>query len=180
MSTSTTIMQAAIEKAGMRIPPLKERVWLHLKEHPCLTVAALSRLFKTSEDTMRVTVRDMFLRDMLRVTKEPRKVNGGFKGTHERQILMYSVDSSMRTYELQSYGKRAAASKDKRFRVAAPAPVAPAPAPVKADPTKGDLQHASARPSVAAVAAPAKFDMESLTLGELRAIYTELHKLFGK
>lgn len=173
MNASTTSMQEALLKSEIALPPLNKRLWLYLKDNPRTPVSKLVPVFKTSDDIIRINLTNMLKRGMLEVVKEPRMVKGGYSGTISRFILLYSVPSRMKEYELLPPPKSSAQAK-KQATVKAMIQSTPAPLTnqthVAATSAPKDLQQPAPRCAES---------VDNMTLREARQLYDELHKLFG-
>ncbi len=168
----TTAMQHAIAKAALPTPPLNKRIWTYLKDHPRQSIGALASVLKVKDEIVRLSVRDMQLRGMVEVVKEPRRVQGGPLGTNVRDILLFSAAANMREYELlpkvRSTTRRAKTDKPEPRLLSLVAPK--------------DLQQAESH-----AAGQHRFDAESMTLRDalavqrkLHELYQQLHAVFGK
>lgn len=152
-----TALQHAFQKAGVSVTsPGKtqyERIWLWLKDHPHQTPAEVASALHIKVTSAAAAVHDMCTnRGMLSRQRGTRFTQG---------VWEYSAVGSK--YELQPRKF----SHEARRRRALSQPPAEAPS--------------SAKPPVSVEAPPTpKFDIDSYTLGELRAIYRQLADLFDR
>ncbi len=92
-----TVMENALKEAGIQLPPLKQRVWLWLRDHPDHTAkevaAALSApIARVASDLTMLLRRNMLVRKMDRLSR---------RGSGPATVWRYSVSPSMRgQYEM--------------------------------------------------------------------------------
>lgn len=158
MNTMQAAFKTAAERTNSQIPlpGQKERIWHWLKDNPHKTEAEIAATTHITATSIPPTVREMIGRGML----QRRRGSRFGRGVWEYATLGMK-------YEL-----RPLPSKSKSLHGVKSANPAPAPATT---PTTPAVQAPSPAPAPQLRA----FDMDSYTLGELRSIYAQLHKLFA-
>ena len=146
----------ALKTAGVKTPSQCERLWRAVKDYPdCTATQLASRVgistASTSSQLSKMVERGMLETSTIRVKRRA----GGLGGYADREVKTYWIHPRMKgEYELLPAPKKAQQSS------APAAATLPAPTPPPAPPA-------------------ASTDIDHLTLGQARELYTTLHKLFG-
>lgn len=154
-----TSMEKALIEAGVPLPPMIERVWRIVKESGSQGATSRDVAARMKHDhTRKVTpsLSDMTKRGMVAAVPE-------FDGKTGRQIYRYFTD--MGTYRLLP--PLTPAKKDKRRQVSHTPDAVPATA------------HTPTPSPAPAPAAEGFFDIDRMTIAQARALYQQLHKMFG-
>lgn len=158
-------MTQALKEANL-VPPLKKRIWMHLKENPKSSATMLASRLAAPIASVYAALNELERRQM--VVVERFKDHGCRMGNPNR--AMYSVDPSMRgEFEMLPLPTTTALR---------PAPVVP-PSSFKSPSdlpiTMADIDDALSEPQRRSAD---ELDLDSMTLGQLRAIYQRLDKIF--
>ena len=159
-----TTMTDAILKAGIKPMPLIQRVWLYLVDHPETTAKTLNSVFK---HTCLSTVHTLRRRGMVSLVKRPRP----FKSRGPQYVNIYTAQNAHKPYELLPLPLLTKVEKK-------------LPVLVPNNFLLDMVERMHAEPSVAEVSAtpivaPVKFDINTLSLKEARALYDELKEIFA-
>ena len=163
--------------AGAKLPSQSERLWRIIKDNPRITSSRARDLAKLANSGTTSLLSQMMDRGMVIVEKEPKRMPG-LRGTVTRMVNLYSVHPLMNgEYELL------------------PAPVKAKKPAAKVVPIKepadrwvrraGELVAAFDESPAAVISKPEPppvdpgINIDKLTLGQARRLYSELHQLFG-
>lgn len=150
----------AFMKAGVKAPSVKERLWQHIRANQGHTAHQIAKVLRSiPSSTIASQLSDMERRGMV-------FVKGAKAATTWGRSTVKAYHSDMTTYELLPVLAQ--------FRRDKPAALIKAPVATTPAPTPSAAPQAPA----AAPAAP-QFNLEALTLAEARALYLQLHKMFG-
>ena len=144
-------MTMALVQSGVATPTLSKRLWLWIKDHPGVLSSDLKAVFKTESPTsIMSTLQTLKLRKMVEVKEDHVRIPGT-----QRVVMAHRFHAIGKEYELlplpfKTPKKQAAAL------VTPPTAASPVPAP-------------AVKPNI----------VDSMTVKEARAVYLELHKLFG-
>jgi hypothetical protein len=149
-------MQTALKDAGIAFPS-NERIWRWLKDNPNSTGAKIASVLKIPANNVATLCLSMCKRDMLTNERISMRCKTG-KGFAMRDVLTYSTNPKMETYELWP-----APAKEK--------PPVPRPEP-------------KAAPVVAEATAPLTMwtpdrAVEKLSLGQCRELFDYLNNIFN-
>jgi DNA-binding CsgD family transcriptional regulator len=159
----------AMHNAGVQLPPLNKRVWLWLNDHPGKTSKQIAIALGEKHSNVATTLGQMVKRRMVQGTKQQHP---------HRNVQEWHYETCIKQYELLPMRK-----------------AKPQPKP-KVDVKNGIITGfgLSAVPvsteTVASLAVPlsvaspfeqpkCKFNLDDLTVREARALYEQLHKMFG-
>jgi hypothetical protein len=152
-------ISSALAQAGVKLPPLMQRVWQVLRDSKLPRSAkTVSQLLNVKTQDVSSVLSSLMARKMVERQFQVLSLKTGF-GTAKREVAHYVALGS--TYELRPLppAKKAPAPKpdvEQRFLRAPEAPVSPPP-----------LQK------------PAPVDIENMTLSDARALYKRLQEFFG-
>lgn len=180
-----TVMGNAMKEAGIKGPSQVEQVWRYLYDNPLKTADDLRKIMKHIPN-MHAIMYDLMMRDMVWYNKEKRR-----HPSTGRQIFMkvYSVNKKMgNKFELLPKVKKVAKPRPKKdgvfTRAADPQNKAPT-VDIALDLNLDSGRPDTGKPAEQAVAViePKKlatvYDLDNMTLGELKALYAQLHRMFG-
>lgn len=150
----------ALKEAGVKVPPVSERIWRLIKDQPGLSARQVIDKLGIKEASGSSILHQLTARGMLETKSMSvmRRIPAG--GTAPRRVKTFYVNPRMGgEYELLPLPKKG--SKVTQLSVTKRECVAPTP-PVTCETTAG---------------AP---DIDHLTLGQARNLYNVLHQLFGE
>ena len=143
-----------LKNAGVRVPPLNQRVWNWLKDNGEHTTREISAAIKVSLSSVSSTCTTMRDRDMLLSKSEHSKASN-------RNLLYYRVSPKMRSYVLL-----------------------PISLAGKARVKRGQATPAIKPPEVLSAPAKPQFDaktaLDNLTAREAHSLFQEMKKIFEK
>lgn len=142
----------ALKAAGVKLPSLKNRIWLWLKDHPGKNYKTVATALKATPSSVSSQLGDLYARGMLSCETVPSNAKRGVKS-----IKIYSALG--REYEL------------------APLPLknSPCKTHTKRVPIDAPLIHIGTLPPLPAHKG---IDVEQLTISEARALYRKLQEMF--
>lgn len=153
-------MTAALAQAGIPTPSVYERIWRYFQDKPRTSSLSCSQVLRLSRANSSSYISEMETRRMLRSELVELRVKGAHGVFHTRAVKHYSVNTA--EFEMLP---RPLTSKKKPNKAALK--------PVKTiDQLKVEI------PQVKVSATPV-VDINSMSLGQARALYDELKKVFG-
>ena len=169
-----TLMEDKLRAAGVRVPPILERIWLWLKDHPQHTAADISKAIKLGKNQVASAMYDLDRRNMVEHSMDALIIRG-----MRRTVKVYSINPRMHgAYELwpaknKMVGvieKQQEESAKRAVQAVMDAAVERSHAPLVADLVRKEAPVPSSHEW---------HEVSSMPLAKARILYDELHKFFG-